>query len=231
MEIKTNKELESSGYRCLFECTEQEGIEPVIQFINDSHNFVDKTNVIFKNAILYGHHDSLSLTRKNLDIVKFIREHINDFKSFNFAGQNVLDTFSKISEDPKVLKLYLENARILEELKVDLISFSDFKLYNTYDCDIYRDSQGEITYINKYYTDGKIIILGEEIEKDKFLNASEINFTVEDNTMSFLLNALNTERGYSFRNIKVRDFGFDGSKLPSEEELRSYEIPKSLIKK
>lgn len=53
MEIKTNKELASSGYRCLFEFVQQEGIEQVMHFIQDINKISFQKDIVLKNAILY----------------------------------------------------------------------------------------------------------------------------------------------------------------------------------
>ncbi|MDE5630805.1 MAG: hypothetical protein K2I70_04320, partial [Bacilli bacterium] len=46
---------------------------------------------------------------------------------------------------------------------------------------------------------------------------------------SFVMICKNEENGYQRRTIEIVDFDFDGSKLPTEKEISSYELPKELV--
>ena len=65
----------------------------------------------------------------------------------------------------------------------------------------------------------------------KMLHYSQIPYIVDNESTSFCLKVANIDHKMQYREIEIRDFGFAGDKLPTEEELSSYEIPKKLIKK
>ncbi len=232
MEIITSENLESTGYRCLFECVQQEGIEQVMRFIQDIHKISFQKEIMLRQAIVYGRNDLLGLIKSNLDVVKYLRQHEKDLKKFNFSSKDLLNTLTNLSKNISLLELYLDNAKKLEELKISEIIFSKFPVCNTYKCGIYRNNQGNIIGIDKYYTDGQIDSVGLERVEDEVFRYSEIPFQVynQNKAESFVLMANNGENGYQYRQIEITDFGFNSSKLPTEEEIRSYEIPKSLIR-
>ena len=148
MKIKC-KDLESSGYRCLFEYIKQEGIEGMMAFIRDTYNimYYTRKEVMFKQAIVYGKNDLLSLVKKNMDIVKYLREHEKDFRKFSFTSENILKILTSLSEDISCLELYLENAKKLENLEVARIRFKDFLNLDLYKCGFYQNSDGQIISI------------------------------------------------------------------------------------
>lgn len=237
MELKTSKELRSSGYRCLFEYVKKEGVEPALDFFEDIDNFYCGKNTLLKNSIVFGENDLIRINRRNRDIVKYIREHKKDMKNINLADVNILNELYRLQKDNTLIDLYLENAKRLEDLKVSNINFNQFPQSNYYYyCGIYRNKDGQIIRIQKNYIDGKINVIKEErlIEKIYGLylyDFSEIPYIVDNEIMTFCLRAENTERGYSIRNIEIKNFGFNGDKLPTEEEISSYDIPLQLIKK
>lgn len=223
MEIKTCEALESTGYRCLFECVKEQGIEPVMHFIKDVNN-ISSRDILLRQAIMCGKNDLLALVKRNRDIVRYLRQH--DLQGFIFTSQNVLDTLTSLSKDISLLELYLDNAKRLEELNVLGVHFEKHLYSAVKRCDIYKDKEdGKI----KYYTDGRIQSMGE-ISDENECNYSYIPFAIENSDCSFLLEAINTEQG-QYRNIFIKNFGFDGTKLPSEEELQSYEVPKQFCLK
>lgn len=232
MNVMVSGELESTGYRCLFECVKELGIEPMMQFVEGVNN-VSPTHILLRRAIMDGENDLLSLVKRNQTIIRYLRQHKKDFQFFSFTSENVYNVLTSLSKDISLLDLYIDNAKRLEALKVLKVELQDFAYPEPYDCDIYRDKYGKIIVIVKYYTDGQIKAVGQEVETDPLFHYSKIPFTIEnkDNNMSFVLRTENNEQGYQFRSIKIRDFGFDGTKLPSEEELQTYEIPKQLILK
>lgn len=239
MELKTSKELGSSGYRCLFEYVKKEGVEPALAFFDDIDNFYCNRNTLLKNSIVFGENDLIRINRRNRDIVKYIREHKKDMKNINLADENILNELYRLQKDNTLVDLYLENAKRLEDLKVSDIKFNQFpQSYYYYYCGIYRNNDGQIIRIVKNYIDGKIKVVNEErlIEKMHGLyDFSKIPYTVDnivDNEiMTFCLRTENTEHGHSIRTIEIKDFGFNGDKLPTEEEISSYDIPLQLIKK
>lgn len=230
MEIKKQNKLQSTGYRSLFEYVEKEGVEPALNLVKDINNLPDK-EILIKQTIMGERNALVDLSKKHKDIIKYLKENKDGFSTLNLQEDKVLNILNNLSNNITLLQKYLENARKLEELnvfKVDFIPLFDFVQFD-YWCSIYRDENGNIIHINKYYSDG-IIEPGKEILKDKLFNYSEIPLNGVSNA-TFLLGCENTEAFYQFRRIIIKDFDFDGSKLPSEEELQRYEIPKQLIKK
>ncbi len=230
MELKTSKELESSAYRCLFEYVKKEGVEPALELFKNIDDFYSDINTLLSDSILLGKNDLIKINRRNRDIVKYIREHKKDMKRLRFTGKNVLTELNSLQEDNTLIELYLENARKLEDLKVSDIAFVDFFDIESY-CGIYRNDEGQIIRIQKTYTDGEIDEVFEEEVKDKLFNYSKIPYRLNRKGTTFSLRAENTENGYSIRQIEINGFGFNGDKLPTEEEISSYEIPMQLIKK
>lgn len=232
MGTKTTRPLASTGYRCLFECVKQQGIDQMLHLIQSINNISSYgMDTLLNQAIINGKNDLIALVKRNSDIIKYLREHKKDLQRLDLANENVLNTLNSLSNDISLLELYLDNAKRLEELKVEQIRFENFPFYSTYECGIYRNDQGKIIIINKYYTDGKIQSVNQEYEVDKLFHYSRIPFSIDNENTSFVLNINNDENGYQYRAIEITDFGFDRSKLPTEKEMQSYEIPKYLIKK
>ncbi len=234
MELKTNERLESTGYRCLLEGVEQYGIL-MFRFIEDYRHILSKKNTLLQQAVLYGRNDLLSLVKNNRSVIGYLREHEKELTDFNFASEVVWDMIHSLQMDVSNLELYLENIKKLEELAIDKISVGKFPLMDTYECGIYRNSQGEIISITKCYTDAIIQTVGSEYTVSKTRNHSYSKFSCyinnREDAQTFSLDVTNTEDHHQYSEIFIRDFGFDGSKLPTKEDLESYEIPKFLVKK
>lgn len=230
MELKTNPELESSAYRCLFEYVKKEGVEPALEFFKDIDDFYSDKNTLLKDSILLEKNDLIRINRRNRDIVKYIREHKKDMNRLRLTDKNTLVELNSLQENNALIDLYLKNARRLEDLKVSNIAFVDFFDCESY-CRIYRNNEGRIIRIQKNYTDDKIAEVFVERLKDELFNYSEILYRMNREKTTFSLKIENTEQGHSIRQIEIKDFGFDSDKLPNEEEIASYEIPMQLIKK
>lgn len=233
MPITTEDALESTSYRLLFEYVQKEGIEPTIKFMKDMNAVLNKNNLLVKQAVLYGNNELLTLVKRNLDIVKYLREHEKDLRFFDLTRKEVLNTLTELSKNISLLGQYLDNAKLLEELKVSKISFFNFPFLKSYDFGIWHDYTGKIIYIKKYYTDGEMLSFDPERMIDKAHNYWEIPFHIDtrDETLSFVFEANNHKNGFQSRKIEITNFGFAGSKLPTEEDIQSYEMPKILIKK
>lgn len=231
MEVSAEKSV-SAGYRCLFELVKEEGIEPVMNFALDVMKIPSRADLI-KQATMYGKNDLLALVKRNQDIIKYVREHKEEFSSINFGNEYLIQTLSELSNNITLLTTYLENARKLEDLKITRIHLNDDLNFFAYQCVILRNKETKkIIYIEKYYTDAVIMPAIETPIKDTVrCHCSVIPIiNINDNNATFVLRALNAG-GTQSRSIHIKNFGFDNTKLPTEEELQSYEIPKSYVLK
>lgn len=228
MGMMVYKGLESTGYRCLFECVKQEGIEPVLGLVQDIQdiNKLSNLNILVQQTIMGEENDLVKMAKKNKDIIRYLENHKKEFTALSLANANVFHIIKSLSNNMTLLNRYLENAKKLEELKVAVVSLID-KFNNRGECGIYKDSDKRITNILKYYTDGNIIA-GDEVIKDEMKGYSVIPFVFQNAT--FLLEVIN-KNSVLHRAISITSFDFDGSKLPSEEEIDSYRIPEQLIKR
>lgn len=218
MKMKSKEDLESTGYRCLLECVKKEGIEPIIRLFQD----------IKSNHLKQGATPEDYLMDKHKDIIKALKEYRRELMGLNLMDSNALQLLTNISENPHLLNLYLENAKKLEELKVSDIFFVLGLHQEEYQCDIYRDEYGNIVNITKYYTDGNLYAGEESIDQSYH---SCLSFFIDDPKTTFLLRVCNNRNIYQYRGIYIMDFAFNGAKLPTEEEIQTYEIPKELMKK
>ena len=222
--VITEEKLVSTGYRCLFECVKKEGIEPVFNLAHDVKNLPKQDSLI--NQTIMGEENDLDKLRKNnKDIIKYLKEHKKELKALSFKDLNVYNTLAVLLKESSLIDLYLDNAKELEKLKVASIRYLSPK-DNELDYSIYRDINGDIINIRKYYTDGNICVGEETLEDEEFLY-SKIPLYIS--SPSFILEVSNNESFYSYRAIMIKDFTFDSSKLPTKEELESYEVPRSLI--
>ncbi len=222
--------LESTAYCQLFETVKKEGLEPIMNLVQDIQDISTREDLI-RQTLFESECDLASFAKKHKDIIAYLKEH-RELEQLNLENGNqrkhILNTLRSIQYKFSLVNLYLENARRLEALKVSRVTFvSSFANRDDFLCEIYRNETGEIIHITKQYTDGTI--KPEERMEEEIFNYSAIPFSVTD--ASFVLDVTNTEIYGSIRNIAIRNFGFVGSKLPREEELQKYEIPYQLIKK
>ncbi len=230
MKGQTSKELESASYRCLFEGIKSKEIGSFLSLVKDIHDIYSREILIFQT--LFCRENVLDTLRVNHSkILEYFRDHNEELRYLNFANENVLNVLENLKNDISPLDLYIENAKKLESLKINKIQFESFWPFNKGNCPICRDKEGKIISISKYYTDGEIVSSGDEIITNSMLSYSysKINFSIHNE--SFILMAQNGEYLPQYRSIYINNFGFDGSKLPLEEELQSYEIPNELIRK
>lgn len=135
----------------------------------------------------------------------------------------------------------MENANKLVALKVEEIKFVGAnKLYvsnnDDYYCEFYPINKDKLKYIYKCYTDGKVYPRLTEEQATNFhwcyTGYNQVPFTITNELKpSFVLKIKNNENLHQYSSMEIMNFGFDGSKLPTEEEIQRYEIPKELIKK
>lgn len=236
--VMTSESLESTGYRCLFEAIKQEGIVPVIKLIQDIRNLPSK-EILVLQTIAVGGNEIDTLGEKNKDIIKYLREHIKELAMLNITDDNLYNTLINLLNNKSLISSYLDNAKRLEYLKVNMIKFvKELKSFDAngdrYFCSFTPSNNKEgFQFVSKYYTDGEVFPRITEEQARKLSNGDPINqricFSFAGET-TFVLHTENRENFHQDRSIEITDFDFDGCKLPTEEEVQSYEIPKSLIK-
>ena len=74
MGIKTSEELKSTGYRCLFECVQKEGIEPILNLVTAARS-IPRKDILIKKAIMTGENDLTTLLENNKDIIQYLKEY------------------------------------------------------------------------------------------------------------------------------------------------------------
>lgn len=234
--VITSESLESTGYRCLFECVKQKGIEAVFNLFQDIRNLPSQEDMIRQLVLEYQNVLAIFHIR-NKDLIDYFKNEEISLKTLNFKDENVYNTLCNLIKNRDLLDLYLDNARKLEELQVEEITFvKDLnclptKIYRTYNRITPLDNK--FISVEKYYTDGKVIPRIREEEQEKY-NSLEplcsLPFTIDHKSNpSFVLNTEIKNGSENHRKIEIIDFGFDGSKLPTNEEVESYDVPKSLI--
>lgn len=241
MEIQTSKYLESTGYRYLFECVKEEGIVPVFYFVQDLHQLPNKDALVLQ--ILRGKKNALSkLKNQNEKVIHYIIKHRQELIKLSFIDENVYNTLEALLRKDNLLNLYLDNAMKLEERKVEKIRFVKNLNGLTANGDRYycefsiSEDKKRIEYISKYYTDGKVFPRLSEKKATNFdwcdPSSNKIPFSITNKRdCTFVLNTMNRTNFTQERTIDIVNFGFNGNKLPSEEELQSYKIPEELIRR
>lgn len=156
MEIRTNIELESSGYRCLFDYIKKEGVEPTIEFFEHINQVPSDNKILIKQAILEGKNDLSMIVRNNKNITKFLKEHKKDMQKLDLTNPNIKKALARLKENNTLIDLYLENAKRLEDLKVEEVEIEDFQIRDVYNTMMYRTTDGRILILDNYFTDGVI---------------------------------------------------------------------------
>lgn len=231
METITKSSIDSTGYRSLFQCAKEIGIDKVMNFVDEINGKNFNKEVLLRQAILYGKNNLLSFVIRNKDVVQYFRDHEEDFRLFKITDTNVFDVLVALEGNISRLDLYLENAKRLETLGVSKIKFGSLWPISVHSCKLYRNKDGQITFIQKDYTDGKLLSVGNEVLDNETYYYSQIPYQMDNGNATFCLTSKNSEHGFQTRWIEIEDFGFRGDKLPSKEDIDSYEIPKQLIKR
>ena len=254
METKPHEYLQSTGYRCLFECAKQEGIESLWGLVQDIKK-LPSPEILLVPTIMENAKTLAKLSKKNKKVIRYLKEHAEELRKFSLYRPGVVGILESLYQDSALLDTYLKNAKRLEALgvsKVDVVSSLD-SYYNK--CCFYKgryfeekmalfglifrrfSERNAIIDIEKYYTDGTInagTICTENLAVspyDDYYRYYEIPFSVGDATFVLGVHSSGYHLGPCFQSeIKILDFGFDGSKLPTEEEIQKYEIPKQFIK-
>ena len=219
---------ESTGYKRIFECAKNEGIEETLNLFNQMEEL--KRLDLVTSAVLGGIHQTLSLVRNNKGVIQFLREYKRDIRSIISNYEIITNALELANDNPRILETYIENMRILEELKVDRVEIRKLKelLNRYYYFEMCRLSQTRVRVTKKYYTDGKFDFDDEKV----VLDGCKARWLFElssgpKNTPTYLLN-VDRRKSLENRTIEITGFDFNRKSLPTEEELSSYEIPSVL---
>lgn len=219
---------ESTGYKRIFECAKNNGIEETLNLFSQMEEL--KKLDLVTSAVLGGIHQTLSLVRNNKGVIQFLREYKRDIRSIISNYEIITNALEIANNNPTLLESYIENMRMLEELKVDRVEIRKIKelLNRYYYFEMCRLSQTRVRVTKKYYTDGKFDFYDEEV----VLDGCKTRWLFElssgpKNTPTYLLN-VDRRKSLENRTIEITGFDFNGKSLPTEEELSSNEIPSVL---
>lgn len=246
MEIKTSDYLESSVYRVLFEYikSSKNAVHQLIGLMEGIYALPNREFLIYQ--IMADRRNRLDeLMDKNIDVINYLRNcDLESHKSSLFSklimNEDLLKVLKQIRDDKSLIDGYLKNAQRLEALSVEKIVFGEIsklmKEYHHYYCEIKTRNERELRYVHKCYTDGTVkrVLTLEEAEYFDWCHVGYnfIPFDILDGKeCSFVMVCKNEENGHQKRKIEIPDFNFDGSKLPTAEEISSYELPRELILK
>lgn len=228
MEVKLpEKQLDSTRFRVLFELAKEEGPE-ALQRLLDDLQIIEGSSLGY-TAIFRGKHPTLSLTSKNKKVISYLREHKNELVGLKLLQESVTTSVKELVSNPNLLDTYLENARLLESYRIGNIDIlpSHLDLLNINSRAFY-DKEGRIIDITKHYTDGKINYFPLSEPQGRYRQQMILCRIDESTPTTWVLKTENCESGWQYRAISIKDFSLDTSKLPSEEELQSYDFAPSL---
>ena len=249
MEVRTSDYLESSIYRILFEYinSDEKVVHQLIGLMQSIYALPNREFLIYQ--MIADRRNRLDeLMEKNKEVIDCFRwDEIGQYKSSLITklimNDDVLRILKEIRDDKQLIDIYLKNAKRLEALKVDKIVFCDLKKlmkeFHHYYCEIKKRNDRELRHVRKCYTDGvvKRVLTKEEATCFDWCHVGynfipfDIFDSKEAHDFSFVLTCENEENGRQKRSIEIANFAFDGSRLPTEEEISSYELPKELIKR
>lgn len=232
MEIKLpEKKLDSTYFRVLFELAKKESPEALQNLLRDLKELERMS--LGHTAIFKGTHPTLSLTSKNKSTIKFLRERKKELEGLNLLRFDVADSVNQLVGNPSLLDTYLENARLLESYRIGNVKLPETESglygFNT-PVSIYKDLKGTIEEIVKYYTDGefKYTVYPASKKVGKIIYEAYSADLSREVPATWVLGTENRSTGYQYRTIYIENFAFDTTKLPTEEELQSYDFPLSL---
>lgn len=230
MNIKLQTEnLNSTYYRILFELAKEEGVESLKNLLYDLIDL--ESRPLGQEAILKSKHRTISLINRNKKAVAYLRKYRDELEGYNLLNPRILSIINKIIQNPSLLDTYLKNARILEKYRIGRIDIFSHKSALTdlkIRMEIYINEAKKITDIIKYYTDGEFEDRLMVTPLDSF-NCQEVHTRLNtDVPATWILRTENHADGRQYRQIFITGFDFDSSKLPTEEELQSYNLPSTL---
>lgn len=229
MEIKLpTKQLNSTRFRVLFELAKEEGPEALQKLLSEL-KMIERQHSLGHEAIFRGEHSTLSLTRRNKSVIAYLREHKNELTGIYLLSDDINSAITSLVENPSLLDTYIETARTLESYRVGNINVLSNNVNGVnIKSQVFYNKDGQIIHITKHYTDGFIIYLPLEEPQERY-NRQIINCDLDTSvSTTWVLRTENTDTGWQYRTISIKDFAIDTSKLPSEEEIQSYDFPPSL---
>ncbi len=228
MEIKlSEKQLDSTYFRVLFELAKKEGPESLQKLLKDLEML--KGNSLEYDAIFKGRHYTLSLTTKNKGVISYLRERKKELVGLNLLNESVTASINELVDNPGLLDTYLETAKYLEDYRIGHINCMP-ECLDTLNITsrAFYDKEGKINCITKHYTDGSIIY--SPVGEPQGLFRQQIIPCILDGSVptTWVLRTENSDSGWQYRTIYLENFAFDTTKLPTEEEVQSYDLPPSL---
>lgn len=221
MKKNQERQTDSNTYRRIFEFVQKNGIDSLVKLAQSFGAFSGSR--IIEKRLFYGQ-DLLSHIVRDKELIGFLRGFKNGFlKNVNIYDSSFEEIVDMIANSMDKLDLLIENAKVLEDLRVGSIKCSDCFMYdaaNSNSIQTFFDKDGKITDIVKPYSDGKISYTAHE---SKNRTPSFINYSVQYADASFILIAENHGNGNRYIYAHIKNFEFNASKLPSYEEISSME--------
>lgn len=219
--------LESTAYRCLFEYIKKYGTELLYDLANDAYNLPNKKDLINQAFLCSSKENIFSLLEKKHKIVlKYLKRHKEEMQGIDFTDNFLRNLLFQILWEERhyqdfsteISQKYLDNAILLENLKIQTInslnkkdygSLNDLKVEvssgvpNTkieflpdkkYIYELCDFDTSTYRYSDKFYTDGVIKFL-ENDPKRKFCTRVLIL------RPSFILSAIKLEYKEVFPNL------------------------------
>jgi hypothetical protein len=232
------KGFDSTTYRRIFEFIQEEGIEPLIMLLDEVD---DNTLGCF---LVGGKKSGVKLSSKSRLALKYLiqafydslsmRDFIRRSDSCQKALKGLHLIVDKTASNINNLDSYAANANKLESLKVLTVSFGT--LQSRWDYTRISKDKRHIIAVDRQFTDGLIAYhsdgcghssLHQNIRYRDYRTEILPNPEVKSSP-TWVLTALSDKDGEQYRHAIIKDFGFNGVLLPTNEELSEYAEPKSL---
>ncbi len=223
------KQTDSNTYRRIFEFIKREGIEPLLTLVNDleSLQYLEKEDIISKR--LFESKDFLNhIVRKNKIVIDFLKQFKNGFLTqMTIDSKQFFDLVKDTRKNQNKLNLFIENTKILEDLKIDNIYLTE-NISQLACChhNLWIFGDTEITGIKKAYSDGEILYNEQKNDSGSKIIFEEYEANYKN--ASWIIISQNYAEMNKYKYVYIKDFGFKNSNIPSYEELSSYSEPETL---
>lgn len=220
---ENKKVLDSTVYRMLLEFIKREGVETLKDFWIDYAKIQEEDLLL--RALCDGKHPTLTLVRKHKAVAGFVKDLNISYPCF-LLDRGLPKLLDSITEEN--VSKQIECARLLEDLRISDVDlgFDAYGSKNGRQTIIKCDSDGEIVGVSKLYSNGEL----DYTFSHQYGGWTEYKTRVDfcSDSGNFLLGVANIITRDQERWIRLTDFNFDTSLLPSEEELSRNAEPKTL---